>query len=129
MNMEIPLMGLAVYILVWDKLPHWGTWFQWILDRLPGPLRRLYDDWRCPYCFGFWVALGLHAVTGRPFLPELDVLAGAPDILSVSVTWFLDALAAATVIYAAKIGLDAIGLPAMKGVMMKAEFMKSMGQK
>ncbi|MFN3248927.1 hypothetical protein [Roseibium album] len=53
---------------------------------------------------------------------------GKPSFVGVlrePVAWTLDALATATLIYAAILKIKAIGLPAMKAHMMKAEFLNS----
>ncbi|MEE8555794.1 MAG: hypothetical protein V3T00_08025, partial [bacterium] len=74
MNLELALIGLAVHILVWDKLPEWGDWFPKLISVLPRPLRGLYEGWQCPYCFGFWIAIALHAITGIQTLPALSAM-------------------------------------------------------
>lgn len=38
MTATLALMGLSLYLLFWEKRPEWGTWFNAIIDRLPGPL-------------------------------------------------------------------------------------------
>lgn len=125
MNFTTALLGVALYILIWEKLPEWGGWFNAILRKLPEPLQSLYEQWRCPYCVGFWMGLALHAITGVWTLPALAELPAYWGPAAPALGWFLDALATATLIYAGKIILDAIGLPAMKGFMMKDDFMKS----
>lgn len=125
MTFELVLIGTAIHILIWEKLPEWGTWFNTLIAAMPSPLRSLYKQWHCPYCAGFWIALVLHGVTGFWTIPELATL---PDYLGITaplIGWILDALASATLIYVAIIGLRAIGLPAMKAHMMKEDFMKS----
>lgn len=125
MTFELALLGVALHLLVWEKLPEWGTWFKTLLKLLPKPLQTLYEQWHCPYCAGFWIALVLHAVTG---FWTISGLANLPTYLGLfrgPVAWFLDALATATLIYAAVLTLKAIGLPAMRAHMMKAEFMKT----
>jgi len=128
MNITTVLIGLALYVLIWEKLPQWGGWFNAVLKRLPGPLQTLYEQWRCPYCVGFWMALALHALTGVWTLPALADLSEFLGAVSPFIGWFFDALATATLILVGKLALDAIGLPAMKGHAMKAEFMKSIGK-
>ncbi|MCU9848318.1 hypothetical protein OEZ60_09885 [Defluviimonas sp. WL0024] len=125
MTFELVLIGTALHILIWEKLPEWGSWFNALLARLPGPLRALYGQWHCPYCAGFWIALALHALTGLWTVPAL---AGLPARLGPpgdAIGWFLDALASATLIYAAILSLKAVGLPAMKAHLMKEDFVKS----
>ncbi|WP_428644633.1 hypothetical protein [Roseibium sp.] len=125
MTFEPTLLGVAIHILFWEKLPEWGSWFNTGLTYLPKPLQTLYEQWRCPYCAGFWIALVLHAVTGFWTIPALSTL---PDLLWIpgaAVAWGLDALATATLIYAAVLSLKAIGLPAMKAHLMKAEFLQN----
>lgn len=122
------LIGLALYLLIWVKLPEWGGWFNAGLKRLPNPLQTLYEQWRCPYCVGFWMALALHAITGHWTIPSLADMPAYLGPIAPYIAWFLDALATGTLILIGKLTLDAIGLPAMKGHAMKAEFMKSVGK-
>ena len=125
MTFELVLMATAIHILVWEKLPEWGTGFNTMLGHLPRPVRTLYEQWRCPYCAGFWIALVLHGVTGFWTIPALSNLPSYLGVLRIPVGWTLDGLATATLIYAAILSLKAIGLPAMKAHKMKAEFMQS----
>lgn len=125
MTFELVLMGTAIHILIWEKLPEWGTWFNTFIAALPRPLRKLYEQWHCPYCAGFWIALALHGVTGFWTIPELATLPAYLGIFASPIAWVLDALATATLIYAAIIGLKAMGLPAMKAHLMKDDFMKA----
>lgn len=92
---------------------------------MPRPLKSLCDQWYCPCCAGFWIALVLHALTGFWTLPGLENLPSFVGVLREPVAWTLDALAAATLIYAAILTIKAIGLPAMKAHMMKAAFLNS----
>ncbi|AXT34511.1 hypothetical protein D1820_05720 [Phaeobacter sp. LSS9] len=125
MTFELTLLGTAIHILIWEKLPEWGTWFKTLISLLPGPFRRLYEQWHCPFCAGFWIALGLHWMTGFWTLPALNGLSDRLGTTGVPVAWTLDALATATLIYTAIITLKAVGLPAMKAHMMKEDFMAS----
>ena len=140
MDLTIALLGLALYLLVWEKLPDWGTWFNRGLARLPRPLQTLYEQWGCAYCVGFWLALALHGITGLWTLPVLAEMpaywTGAPPgaagggaaagglvgWLALLTAWFLDGLAGATLIYVAKNALDAIRLPAMRANMMRPDY-------
>lgn len=124
MTFELALIGTAIHILIWEKLPEWGTWFNNFIAALPRPLRSLYEQWHCPYCAGFWIALVLHALTGLWTIPELESLLSYLGYAAAPIGWVLDSLASATLIYVAIIGLKAIGLPAMKAHMMKSDFMK-----
>lgn len=126
MNLTVPLLGLALYILIWQKLPEWGNWFNALLAKLPTPLQKLYEQWRCPYCVGFWLALALHGATGLWTLPVLTDLPAYWGPAAPAIGWCLDALASATLILTGKLALDAIGLPAMKAHLMRTDFMKSM---
>lgn len=56
---------------------------------------------------------------------DLENLSSFVGVLREPVAWTLDALATATLIYAAILKIKAIGLPAMKAHMMKAEFLNS----
>lgn len=124
MNLTLALMGLSIYILLWEKLPDWGNWFNAIIDALPKPLAYLYEVWHCPYCFGFWIALSLHALTGIQTIPAL---ATPPVYLGVSgdvINWFLDALATATLIMLGQYIFKALAAPAIKGHQMTEAFKK-----
>lgn len=123
MNITLALIGVSLYILIWEKLPEWGNWFNTGLKWLPAPLQSLYEQWRCAFCVGFWMGLALHAVTGHWTLPALSTLPsfwGAPVI-----GWFLDALVTATLIYVGKFIVDAVSWPAMRGYQMKQEFLRN----
>ncbi len=127
MHLEVALMGLAVHILIWDKLPEWGSWFPALIDRLPRPLRYLHDGWQCAYCFGFWISLSLHAFTGiwtLSALATIDHRAG----FGTPAAWFLDALATGTVIYFARHALGTLSWGAAKGYFAKQEFMASLAE-
>jgi len=114
MNVEIPLMGLALHLLVWDKLPNWGTWFRALVASLSHPIRTLYDQWRCSYCAGFWIALALHAFTGLWTLQALAEMPGYLGPTGMPIAWFLDALAAAALIFIASKALAAISRSEVK---------------
>jgi hypothetical protein len=114
MAIEIPLIGLAVHLLFWDKLPNWGTWFRTLIAGLPRPFRRLYDQWRCSYCAGFWIALALHGLTGQWTLQALAEMPVYVGRMGMPIAWFLDALAAATLIFIASKALAAISRTAVK---------------
>jgi len=126
MSFTLALMGLAIHTLIWEKLPDWGNWFNWIVQRLPRPLAYLYEAWRCPFCFGFWVALFLHAITG---IGTIEGLANMPSYLGLwglAFAWFLDAIATAMLIMFASLCLNAIAVPAINGYQMTQEFRQSM---
>lgn len=125
MNIELALIGLSVHILVWDKLPEWGEWFPRLLQALPRPLSQLYEGWRCPYCFGFWISLALHAVTGLETLPALAEMPAYWGSLGTPVRWFLDALATATLIYFASHTLGTLSWGAARGYQATQEFKAS----
>ena len=125
MNYELILIGTAIHILIWEKLPEWGTWFNTFIAALPGPLQTLYGQWRCAYCAGFWIALCLHGLTGIWTIPGLATLPGYLGVTAMPIGWFLDGLGTATLILTSVLTLKAIGLPAMKSHLMKEEFMKT----
>ncbi len=125
MHFTLTIMGLSVYILVWEKLPEWGSWFNWLIERLPKPLGYLYEAWHCPFCFGFWIALVLHAVTGIMTIPELSTMPQYLGWMGAPIGWFLDALATATLIMFGKLCLSALAVPAIKGHQLTEEFKKS----
>lgn len=123
MNFTLALMGLSIYILFWEKLPDWGNGFNWIIQRLPRPLAYLYEAWRCPYCFGFWIALALHGITGLQTIPALETM--QTSMGGVAMAWILDALATATIIMFSQLCINATAVPAIKGYQMTMEFRKS----
>ena len=126
MSLTLALMGLALHTLIWEKLPDWGNWFNWIVKRLPKPLAYLYDAWRCPFCFGFWIALALHGITGISTLESLASMPQYLGVLGVPIAWFLDALATALLIMFGNLCFSAIAVPAIKGHQMTQEFRKAM---
>lgn len=123
-NLELALMGLALHILIWSKLPEWGTWFSKLIGLLPKPLRQLYEDWQCPYCFGFWAALALHGLTGIQTLPALFGTSHL-GLAGIIIAWFLDALATATLIYFGSHLLGTLSWGAAKGYFAAQEFKAS----
>ncbi len=118
MSFALIIIGTSIHILIWEKLPEWGNWFNHLLAKLPKPLQTLYEQWQCAYCAGFWIALVLHALTGIWTLPQLAELTG----FGVVIAWILDAIATAVGIYFSSFAIGAIKLPAMKAYMMEAEF-------
>ena len=128
MNITLALMGLSIYILFWEKLPDWGNWFNWIVERLPKPLAYLYQAWHCPYCFGFWVSLALHGVTGLQTIPALATMPSGLGVAGIVIAWILDALATATLIMFGQLCINAIEVPAIKGYQMTMEFRQSFKQ-
>ncbi|MDA4846263.1 hypothetical protein [Hoeflea poritis] len=125
MSFELALIGVSVHLLIWEKLPEWGTWFNALLARLPQPLQTLYEQWRCPYCAGFWIALVLHGMTGFWTISALAELPAYWGPAMPFVGWFLDALASAVLIQVGILIVGALRLPAMKSYMMKQDFMRS----
>lgn len=125
MDLTNSIVGLALYILIWMKLPEWGTWFNSILVKLPKPLQTLYKQWQCPYCVGFWMGLALHAATGLWTMPTLNQLPEFWGAFAPYIGWFIDAMVTGTFILFGKLLLDAIGFPAIKGHMLRAEFLKT----
>ena len=114
MDFSIVLVTLSLYILIWEKLPEWGSWFNCIIEKLPRPLAYLYQAWRCPYCFGFWAALLLHFLTNTQTLAALYTM---PNMFGagVYIASFLDALTAALLIMLGKLFLSALAGPAITG--------------
>lgn len=111
MEFQIALMGLAVYLLLWDKLPNWGNWFNTIIAALPQPAQTVYRQWNCAYCSGFWIALGLHGITGLWTIPALEFPQGYMGVMGLLLNVFLDALAGGTLIYVSNMVVKALGLP------------------
>ena len=108
LNFTNVILGIALYILIWESLPEWGGWFNAILKKMPVPFQSLYEMWRCAYCVGFWMGLGLHATTGIWTLPALAELPAYWGHAAPVISWFLDALATATLIYVGKLIIDVI---------------------
>jgi hypothetical protein len=133
MNFTLALMGLSIYLLLWEKLPDWGNWFNTIIKHLPKPLAYLYEAWRCPFCFGFWASLLLHWLTGITTLSALEPMfvlgtesaAVTQDLIACAIAWFLDAIATATLIMLAQLCLNALAVPAIKGYQMTMAFRQS----
>ena len=126
MEITLILIGSAIHVLVWDKLPDWGDWFNKLISRLPGPLAYLYQAWHCAYCFGFWIALLLHAVVGVYTLPQLADMPEYLGILATPLAWFMDALVTALMMLFISLGLKAISGPALSGHKAMMEFKQSM---
>lgn len=122
MNVEIVLVALALHILIWEKLPHWGSWFNRILHAMPGPVQALYEGWRCPYCFGFWAALTGHVITQIPTLPLFVESLEPYGAAGLASSYFFDALASAVIIQVGKLSISALGWPAIKGEQASVEF-------
>ncbi|WP_417769633.1 hypothetical protein [Stappia sp.] len=125
MSFEAALIGAAIHMLFWEKLPEWGTWFNRLVAALPAPLRTLYAQWRCPYCAGFWIALCLHGATSLSTLTALDALPAFWGELATPLGWFLDALVTAMLIQFTVLAVGGIRLPAMHAVLLRKEFMKA----
>ena len=79
-----------------------------------------------PFCFGFWAALLLHAVTGLMTIEALKNIPAYMGIFAPYLSWFLDALATAMLVMFAKLVLSALAVPAIKGHQMTQEFRASM---
>jgi len=126
MNFELALMAYALYLLIWEKLPEWGTWFNQIIAHLPRVLQKLYADWRCPYCSGFWIALALHALTGLQTLPQLTSMPDYLGMFAAPLAWFLDALATSALVLITHLAVSALSGPAIRGHKILAEFKASM---
>lgn len=123
MNIEVFLIGTASFLLVWEKLPAWGSWFNKIIGFLPGPLQTIYYQLHCPYCAGFWLSLGTAWTTGFWTLDRLGGLAEV-SLLHLLLARFLDALVSATLIHAAVLTIRAISLFATKSHLLNLEIAK-----
>lgn len=126
MTYENLILGIAIYLLFWEHLPHWGTWFNRGLAALPQPLQTLYEQWRCPYCVGFWIGLAVHAITGNYLFAAFGDLPDAWGFLGAPLGWFLDALAFAVLNKTGVLLVNAITYPALLGVQKKQEFVAAM---
>lgn len=126
LNLPNLLLGISIHMLIWEHLPHWGSWFNAILERLPKPLQTLYEQWRCPYCAGFWIGLALHGVTVAWFVPAFADLPEYLGSLTTLLGWFFDGLVFAALNKLGVLVLAAISFPAIRGHEMKAQFMAKM---
>jgi hypothetical protein len=123
MAIENLLLGIAIHQLFWEHLPHWGTWFTRFLKLLPSPLQTLYEQWRCPYCAGFWIGLAVHPATGNYLFPGFADLPAFWGALGTPLAWFMDALVFAALNKLGVLTVHAIGLPALKGHQAKEAFL------
>lgn len=123
MNIEMILLAASVHMLIWEHLPHWGTWFMQIINALPGPLQTLYAQWHCPYCAGFWIALVLHGITGTWTFDAFAQVAGRWGGVATPMAWVFDALATALLIKAIIMGFNALAGPALAGHRAKQAFL------
>ncbi|AZZ98678.1 hypothetical protein [Pseudoalteromonas sp. R3] len=128
MTLSLVLMGLSIHVLVWEKLPDWGSWFNALVERLPAPLAYLYSAWHCPYCFGFWAALILQLLTGVYTLPELTTLTESYGLAGTMIGMSLDALVTALLMMIGSLALKALALPAIKGHELTQAFKAGMSE-
>lgn len=117
------ILGVAIYLLFYEHLPHWGTWFNAILKRLPKPLQTLYEQWRCPYCCGFWIGLVLHACTGQWFIPAFSDLPAFWGAAGPVFGWTVDGLCFAVMNKLGVLIITAMAYPALLGLQKKEEFL------
>ncbi|WP_224813621.1 hypothetical protein [Hasllibacter sp. MH4015] len=123
MNIEMLILAASVHALIWEHLPHWGTWFMRMIEALPRPLQTLYGQWHCPYCAGFWIALVLHGITGIWTFEAFAGFSVAWGGLAAPLAWVFDALATALLVKTTMLTLNALSGPALAGYRAKAEFM------
>lgn len=119
------LISLSLYILIWDKLPFWGNWFNYALDKCPSWIRTLYDQWRCPFCVGFWLAGLVHLTVGLWTVGELEtypVLSGWPTFVLYI---FLDCLSCATLVYVGNLILSVLLSSTIRGHEIKIDYMRA----
>ncbi|MFY0594879.1 MAG: hypothetical protein JXQ85_00475 [Cognatishimia sp.] len=126
LNLPNLLLGISIHMLIWEHLPHWGSWFNAILKRLPKPIKSLYEQWRCPYCAGFWIGLALHGATGTWFVQAFADLPAFWGPLATPMGWFFDGLVFAALNKLGVLTLTAISFPAIRGHELKAQFMAKM---
>ncbi|MEO0487615.1 MAG: hypothetical protein AAF092_17065 [Pseudomonadota bacterium] len=121
MAIENLILGISIHLLFYEHLPHWGTWFMAGIRRLPQPLQTLYEQWRCPYCAGFWIGLVLHALTGTWFLAAFDGAFSVLGPFAEVASWCADGLAFAVMSKLGVMALSALAYPAILGMQKKAE--------
>lgn len=117
------LLGIALHLLFYEHLPHWGTWFMKIIKALPKPLQTLYEQWRCPYCCGFWIGLALHGLTGDWLFPIFAEFASHIGVAGAVLAWFSDALVFALLTKLGVILVNALTYPALLAMVKKQEWM------
>lgn len=122
MDFTLILMGLALHVLVWEKLPDWDNWFNWLVARLPKPLAYLYESWHCAFCFGFWAGLGLHGLVGIYTLPQLATMPSYLGLFATPIAWFMDALVTALIMVIFSLMMKALSGPALTGHKAMMEF-------
>lgn len=119
------LISISIYILIWDKLPHWGSWFNSILSKCPLPIQRLYDQWRCPFCVGFWLAGLIHLALGLWTVEELQAdpsFAGWPAYATYV---FLDCLSCATLVYIGNLLISVLLASTIRGHEIRIDYGKA----
>ncbi|MBO6792100.1 MAG: hypothetical protein JJ894_16355 [Dinoroseobacter sp.] len=121
MNWELVVLGASIFVLIWEKLPVWGTWFFRLIGILPTPVQRIYDQLNCPYCAGFWIALLLHGATGLWTFPLLADAFSSILVVGSLAAWFLDALASALLIHALVLAIRGLSYPATRAHLLSVE--------
>lgn len=123
MTYEILILGISIHMLLYEQLPHWGTWFTTAISKLPKPLQTLYQQWRCPYCCGFWIGVVLHGVTGAWLFPTFAELPSFWGVAQLPLGWFLDGLSFAILTKLGVLVIHAVSLPALLGFAKKQAFL------
>ncbi len=123
-NITAPLITLSLYILIWEKLPYWGTWFNALLDRSPRWVRVLYAQWRCPFCVAFWIALLLRFLLGLSTLPDLQVMASNEGWPIRILIVFFDCLSCATLVYIGQLLISAVLASTLRGYELRADYQR-----
>lgn len=121
-DITAPLITLSLYILIWEKLPYWGTWFNALLDRSPRWVRVLYAQWRCPFCVAFWIALLLRFLLGLSTLPDLQVIASNEGWPIRILIVFFDCLSCATLVYVGQLLISAVLASTLRGHELRADY-------
>lgn len=124
MSIQVVLLVWSCHMLLWEKLPEWGTWFNHMIARLPAPLAYLYQAWHCPYCFGFWAALSVHLITGESTFSW--AMAEQSSVLLLMLSWVCDALVTAVLVMLISVVYSALSGPAVRGFQLTQEFKASM---
>ncbi len=121
-DITAPLITLSLYILIWEKLPYWGTWFNALLDRSPRWVRVLYQQWRCPFCVAFWIALLLYSLLGLSTLPGLQVITSDEGWPIRVLIVFFDCLSCATLVYVGQLLISAVLASTLRGHELRADY-------
>jgi uncharacterized membrane protein len=92
MSIASSLIVASVWMFIFRKMRSWNWFETLIVAHFPEPIRNLWEGWtNCAYCGGFWIALGVRAITTQTTLTYTE---NTPFFL----TWIFDALVTAFIV-------------------------------